>query len=166
MPYIRGLTVTPVVVHLFVFIHWCLEVLFCMVHWRWSGYCTHMNTLRPRQNVCLLADGNFICIILNKTFLISNDKIYFIEICSLWSNWQYVIIGSDNGLAPNRRQAIIWTSDGLVYWCIYVLLGLNELNTLDQCLLFQLGDKCIGNTCPYLVWIVRLNSRFVCLNKC
>ena len=24
--------------------------------------------------------------------------------------------GSDNGLAPPRRQAIIWTNDGQVYW--------------------------------------------------
>ena len=46
--------------------------------------------------------------------------------CSLWCDWQYVIIGSDNGLAPNRRQVIIWTDDGLVYWCIYASLGLNE----------------------------------------
>ena len=27
-----------------------------------------------------------------------------------------VIIGSDNGLAPERRQAIIWTNDGI--WVI------------------------------------------------
>ena len=25
---------------------------------------------------------------------------------------QHSIIGSDNGLAPSRRQAIIWTNDG------------------------------------------------------
>ena len=25
-----------------------------------------------------------------------------------------IIIGSDNGLSPNRRQAIIWTNDGLL----------------------------------------------------
>ena len=25
---------------------------------------------------------------------------------------QYFSIGSDNGLAPNRRQAIIWINDG------------------------------------------------------
>ena len=47
--------------------------------------------------------------------------------CSLWSNWQYVIIGSDNGLAPNRQQAINWTNDGLVIWRIYPSLGLSEL---------------------------------------
>ena len=28
------------------------------------------------------------------------------------SNQQYLNIGSGNGLAPSRRQAIIWTSDG------------------------------------------------------
>ena len=28
---------------------------------------------------------------------------------------------------PTRRQAIIWTNDGIVYWRIYASLGLNEL---------------------------------------
>ena len=41
------------------------------------------------------------------------------EICSLGCNWQYVSIGSDNGLVPNRRQAIIWTNDRLpTYICV------------------------------------------------
>ena len=48
--------------------------------------------------------------------------------CSLGSNWQLTIIGSDNGLSPNRQQAIIWTNEGLVYWPMYVSLGLNELS--------------------------------------
>ena len=39
----------------------------------------------------------------------------------------YSIIGSDNSLAPNRRQAIIWTNDGLCFWCIFTSLGLGEL---------------------------------------
>ena len=47
--------------------------------------------------------------------------------CSLGSNWQYIIIGSDNGLVPNRRQAIIWTNAGVVNCRIYASLGLNEL---------------------------------------
>ena len=33
-------------------------------------------------------------------------------VCSYVPNEQYSTIGSDNGLAPNRRQAIIWTNDG------------------------------------------------------
>ena len=36
------------------------------------------------------------------------------KICSQWFNQQYGSIGSDNGLAPIRRQAIIWINDGLV----------------------------------------------------
>ena len=37
-------------------------------------------------------------------------------------------IGSDNGLAPPRRQANIWTNDGMFYWRIYASPGLNELS--------------------------------------
>ena len=59
----------------------------------------------------------------NITYLLN-----LIEIWSLRSNWQYIIIGSGNGLAPNRPQAIIWTSDGLVNWHIQASLGLNELS--------------------------------------
>ena len=40
---------------------------------------------------------------------------------------QLINIGSNNGLVPNRRQAIIWTNDSLFYWRIYASLGLNEL---------------------------------------
>ena len=31
--------------------------------------------------------------------------------CSLWFDLWQVIIGLDNGLAPNRQQAIIYTND-------------------------------------------------------
>ena len=33
----------------------------------------------------------------------------------------------DNGLAPNRRQAIIWTNAVPVYWHIYAALGQDVL---------------------------------------
>ena len=36
------------------------------------------------------------------------------------------IPASDNGVAPIRRQAIIWSNDGLCCQCIYALLGLND----------------------------------------
>ena len=36
--------------------------------------------------------------------------LYFIEVCSWGSNWQYVNIGSGNGLALNRWPAITWSS--------------------------------------------------------
>ena len=52
-----------------------------------------------------------------------NFKWNFIEICSLGSNWQQTTIGTENGLSPNRRQAIIWSNYGLVYWRCYPTLG-------------------------------------------
>ena len=41
-----------------------------------------------------------------------NFDLDFIEVCSQVSNQQYSSIGSDNGLAPVRRQAITWVNDG------------------------------------------------------
>ena len=37
-------------------------------------------------------------------------------------NWQ-LSIGLDNGLAPNRRQAIIWTNADLMPWRVYAAPG-------------------------------------------
>ena len=34
--------------------------------------------------------------------------------------WEHVNIGSRNGLVPNRWQAITWTSDDPIHWCICV----------------------------------------------
>ena len=67
-----------------------------------------LNTLRPGQNGCHFADI-FNCIFLNEKF-----KYDLTEICSLGSNSQYGSIGSDNGLALNRRQAIIWSYVGML----------------------------------------------------
>ena len=47
--------------------------------------------------------------------------------CSQESNWQLASIGSGNGLVPNRRQAITWTSEDPVNWRIYAALGGDEL---------------------------------------
>ena len=43
------------------------------------------------------------------------------------SNWQYASIGSDNGLALCRRQAIIWINADPIHWRIYAALGGDEL---------------------------------------
>ena len=55
----------------------------------------------------------------------------FIVLCSLEPNQQYSSIGSDNGLASTRWQAIIWTNAGilLLNWRIYASLSLNELTS-------------------------------------
>ena len=36
-------------------------------------------------------------------------------------------MGSDNGIVPDKQQAIIWTNNGSVWWHIYVSLCLSEL---------------------------------------
>ena len=64
----------------------------------------------------------------------------FALFCSQRSNWQKFSFGSDNGLVLNRREAINWTSDGLVSWYIYVLLGFNK-NILVEALFYE---KIIG----------------------
>ena len=50
-----------------------------------------------------------------------------IEICSEGSNWQYVSIDWDKGLAQTKLLAITWANEGLFYWCIYASLCLSEL---------------------------------------
>ena len=48
------------------------------------------------------------------------------ELCCYGFIWQ-VSSGSGNGLAPNRRQAITWTKDDPVHWCINALPSHNVL---------------------------------------
>ena len=59
---------------------------------------------------------------MNENFWISNKIAHSLEI-----NWQYVIIGSVDGLALNRQQYIIWSNDDLIFYALYMSLGLNEL---------------------------------------
>ena len=54
----------------------------------------------------------------------------FSEICSQRSNEQHTSIDSDNGLVPNRRQAIIWFDYGLIYWLKYASLHPDELRCI------------------------------------
>ena len=72
----------------------------------------------------ILADNIF-----KHIFLKESDKIIFELHWNLFPGVQLTInqIGSGNDLAPNRWQAIIWTNDGPVHWCIYVALGGDEL---------------------------------------
>ena len=41
-------------------------------------------------------------------------------------------IGSADGLAPNRRQAIIWTNDGPIYWSIYASFVYNSTSRVGM----------------------------------
>ena len=53
----------------------------------------------------------------------------FTEVWSLVFKWQYESINSDDGLAPNRRQAIMWNNVDMLYWRTYASHELNEFLT-------------------------------------
>ena len=55
----------------------------------------------------------------------------FTEVCSQGSNWHRGKISSGNGLAPDRRQAITWTSADPVHRRIYAAPGGDELTALN-----------------------------------
>ena len=78
----------------------------------------------------ILADAIFKCIFLNK-----NDKIRIpisLKLVPRSPIGNKTSIGSDNGLAPKRRQAITWTSDDPIHWRIYAALGGDESYEIHQ----------------------------------
>ena len=86
-----------------------------------------------------------------------NFAYYFTEVCSQGSNWQYPSIGPDNGLAPIRRQAIIWTRDGLFTDAYMRHSASNELNRPDCLNVTDQVEICTHRTksfnlcCPPLI---------------
>ena len=75
------------------------------------------NTLRTRHN-SNFPDDIFKCIFLNENVWISN--------MILLNFFPMGPIDKNTTLSPVRRQAIIWTNDGLGWWRIYASPGLNE----------------------------------------
>ena len=122
-----------------IILHWIYHILPNGTHIIYYSYYSHqiiwymykyIDTLRPRQNGRHFADDIFKCIFLNENFWLSNDislNLCLFRVCLI----NNVIIGSDNGLAPTRRQAIIRTNNGLVYWRIYPSFGFNESISLN-----------------------------------
>ena len=48
---------------------------------------------------------------------------FFRQCAGIYVKVLWVGVGSDNGLVPNRQQAIIWSNADPVRWCIYAALG-------------------------------------------
>ena len=89
-----------------------------------------VNILRPKQNGHHFTDDIFKRIFVE--WKLSYFGSNFTEICSQGSNYQYTSIGSDDGLAPNRRPAFAWVIGDLVYWRIYASLSLSELMSVNE----------------------------------
>ena len=97
---------------------WLIHVKLCKISTISPGWLTatletvlkHFNRLRPRQNEQHFADDIFKCIFFNENVWIS-IKISLKFVAKGPIN-NIPPLGSDNGLVPFRRQAIIWTNDG------------------------------------------------------
>ena len=71
----------------------------------------------------------------------------FTEVCSWGSNRQEPSIGLDNGVEPNRWQAIISANAEPIHWRIYAALGGDDLNRcwnnfMDEALHSTKDDEC------------------------
>ena len=71
-------------------------------------------------------------------------------------------ISSRNGLAPNRRQAIIWTNNGQVYWRRYASLGYNELNS--TCVLVTFCEQGVHSTNRVFLQWLQFDRKLFCNN--
>ena len=89
----------------------------------WTIQHDWVNSSSPGQNGPHFADI-FKCIFMNEKFCVS---IWISQVCSQGCNWQHSRIGSGNGLALTRRQAIILTNANPVHRRIYATLGGDEL---------------------------------------
>ena len=94
-------------------------------YWRITPVSTHrVNSARPGRNGRHSADDIFRYIFVNeKVCILIENSLKFIPINN------NPALGSDNGLAPNRRQAIFWIIADPIHWRIYAALG---------------GDECIN----------------------
>ena len=103
--------------------------------------CTQVNSSLSGQNGCHFADDSFRCIFVNEKFcILTKISLKFVPRCPIdidlgnglvlnrnqavilthWGRVTHIciskltIIGSDDGLSPGRRQAIIWTNAGIL----------------------------------------------------
>ena len=83
-----------------------------------------VNTLSPRQNGCQICRHHFQMHF--PQWKCGHFYQYFIEYCSVGSNWLKSALIKNNGLAPSRWHVIIWINDGPVYWCIYASVDLSQ----------------------------------------
>ena len=110
--------------------------------------CESVNTLRPRQNGRQYPDDNFACISLYKNIF----SLTFVPMGPINK------VGPDNGLAPARRQAIIWTNAGKfidaymrhsasMSWGVPSMMLVTNVWCMMYCQLFRNGA-----TIPYVIY--------------
>ena len=71
---------------------------------------------------------------------------FSLNFCSYVSNWQYPSMGLDNGLVPNKRQAIVWANADPIHWRIYAAIGGDVLR-------HKVWEWLIRETWPRLIFL-------------
>ena len=97
---------------------------YCAAHWAAPS---SINSASPGQDDHHFTYDIFKCILLLKSFVF---WLKFHWSLYEWSNWQWPNIGLNNALAPNRRQAIIWTNADPIHWLMYAAVGGDEVKVL------------------------------------
>ena len=101
-----------------------------MISWTWQWY----NVFCVANDVCgqcgWINPSYLTHLPLDKMAAISqmifSSAFSWMKMHELWlkcPNWQWISIGLDNGLVPNRRQAIIWAHTDPIHWRIYAAPG-------------------------------------------
>ena len=107
-----------------------MEAVTMAISWHQKWQCWHhencdINRSPSGQIGLHFTDNFFRCTFIKKKVLYFDKKFHW----ALFLRLQLTItsIGLDDGLVPNRRQAIIWTNVDPIHWHIYVALGKDEL---------------------------------------
>ena len=140
---------------------WCRQATSHYLSQCWPRSPSSYGVTRPQWvNSSLLEQNGYFaddiskCIFINESFVF-----WFTEVSlkfvpnGLIDNKSVLVLGSGNGLAPTRRQDIIWTNTGPVHWSIYEALGGEELKL-----------SCMASYCVFFVKVEYENdilNRFI-----
>ena len=101
----------------------------------WYHHSTHQSWSLTRPNNAWPNNTQLINLLQHRNMILTHrGRVTHISV------GKQTIIGSDNGLSPDRRQAIIWTNDGIL---LIGPLGTNFSEILIEILTFS-SRKCVG----------------------
>ena len=107
------------------------------------------------KNGCHLADDNFRCLyIYEKSCILTKISLRFVPKGPIGNNPS---IGLDNGLAPNRWWAIMWTNADPNHWHIYVALRGDELKIFNTFWLIKGHHSKVSN---WWIWSCEISQHF------
>ena len=111
---------------------WCRQAISHYLSQRWPRSLSEYGITRPqvltnwgREKTAVILPMKF-----SNSFSLKRFSYFyfnFSDVCFLGSSWQYVSIGSGNGLVLNRQQSITWSNIDSDLWHCVASVGHNEL---------------------------------------